>query len=277
MSNLTENGLRESRIKECFAQLKQQGKKALISYITAGDPTPEITVDALHNLVAGGVDIIEIGVPFSDPVADGPVIQRACERALEHDISLGDVLEMVKQFRSKDDTTPIVLMGYLNPIEVIGYQEFAQRAKEAGVDGVISVDMTPEESGEYNAALAAFNLDPIYLITPTSSKQRVEWIASMASGFIYYVSVKGVTGSSKLDVQQVAEKLDMIRSITDLPIGVGFGIKDAESAAMIASVADAAIVGSALVKIHAENAEQPEVISGQLKDLVSGMRKAIDS
>ncbi len=269
--------IRESRLKGCFEQLKQQGKKALISYITAGDPIPEITVDALHNLVAGGVDIIEIGVPFSDPVADGPVIQRACERALVHGVSLSDVLEMVKQFRVKDDTTPIVLMGYLNPIEVIGYEEFAKCAKEAGVDGVISVDMTPEEGREYNVALLANKLDPIYLITPTSPKQRVEWIASMASGFIYYVSVKGVTGSSKLDVKQVAEKLDIIRSITDLPIGVGFGIKDAESAAMIASVADAAIVGSALVKIHAENTDDPKSIPGKLKDLVAGMRSAIDA
>ncbi len=271
------NEIRDSRIKGCFDQLKQQGKKALISYITAGDPTPEITVDALHNLVDGGVDIIEIGVPFSDPVADGPVIQRACERALEHDVSLTDVLEMVKQFRQKDDNTPIVLMGYLNPIEVIGYDAFAQRAKEAGADGVISVDMTPEESSEYNAALAANKLDPIYLVTPTSSKQRVEWISSMASGFIYYVSVKGVTGSSKLDVKQVSEKLDIIRSITDLPIGVGFGIKDAESAAMISSVADAAIVGSALVKIHAENSDNSAIIPGKLKELVSGMRAAIDA
>ncbi|THB73593.1 MAG: tryptophan synthase subunit alpha [Gammaproteobacteria bacterium] len=267
----------DSRIKGCFEKLRQQGKKALISYITAGDPTPEITVEALHELVAGGVDVLEIGVPFSDPVADGEVIQRACERALEHNVSLSDVLEMVKQFRSKDDITPIVLMGYLNPIEVIGYQDFAKLAKAAGVDGVISVDMTPEESEEYNAALATNKLDPIYLITPTSSKQRVEWIASMASGFIYYVSVKGVTGSSKLDVKQVSEKLDIIREITDLPIGVGFGIKDAESAAMIASVADAAIVGSALVKIHAQNVDDPAQIPGKLKDLVLGMRTAIDS
>ncbi len=266
-----------SRIKGCFAQLKQQGKKALISYITAGDPTPDITVDALHSLVDGGVNIIEIGVPFSDPVADGPVIQSACERALEHNVSLGDVLEMVKQFRQKDDKTPIVLMGYLNPIEVIGYEVFAQRVKQAGVDGIISVDMTPEESEEYNAALKANELDPIYLITPTSPKERIEWISSMASGFIYYVSVKGVTGSSKLDVGQVAEKLDLIRSITDLPIGVGFGIKDAESAALISSVADAAIVGSALVKIHAENEQQPALIPDKLNKLVSGMRQAIDA
>lgn len=266
-----------SRIKGCFEQLKRQEKKALISYITAGDPTPEITVDALHSLVEGGVDILEIGVPFSDPVADGSVIQRACERALEHDVSLSDVLEMVKQFREKDDKTPIVLMGYLNPIEVIGYEIFAQKAKQAGVDGVISVDMTPEESEAYNAALSANKLDPIYLITPTSPIKRIEWISSMASGFIYYVSVKGVTGSSKLDVKQVAEKLDVIRSVTDLPIGVGFGIKDAESAAMISSVADAAIVGSALVKIHAENQQEPALIPGKLNELVSGMRQAIDA
>ncbi len=266
-----------SRIKGCFEQLKQQSKKALISYITAGDPTPDVTVDALHSLVDGGVDIIEIGVPFSDPVADGPVIQSACERALEHNVSLNDVLEMVKQFRQKDDKTPIVLMGYLNPIEVIGYETFAQRVKQAGVDGIISVDMTPEESEEYNAALKANELDPIYLITPTSPKERIEWISSMASGFIYYVSVKGVTGSSKLDVNQVAEKLNLIRSITDLPIGVGFGIKDAESAALISSVADAAIVGSALVKIHAENEQQPALIPDKLHKLVSGMRQAIDA
>lgn len=266
-----------SRIKGCFEQLKQQGKKALISYITAGDPTPDITVDALHKLVEGGVDILEVGVPFSDPVADGPVIQRACERALEHDVSLSDVLEMVKQFRQKDDKTPIVLMGYLNPIEVIGYEFFAQKAKQAGVDGVISVDMTPEESKIYNAALLASELDPIYLITPTSSKKRIEWISSMASGFIYYVSVKGVTGSNKLDVKQVADKLDIIRSISDLPIGVGFGIKDAESAAMISSVADAVIVGSALVKIHAENQQESGLISGKLSEFVSDLRQAIDA
>ncbi len=269
--------IKASRIKGCFEQLKQQGKKALISYITAGDPTPDITVDALHSLVEGGVDILEIGVPFSDPVADGPVIQRACERALEHDVTMNDVLEMVKQFRQKDDITPIVLMGYLNPIEVIGYETFARRVKQAGVDGIISVDMTPEESEEYNVALKSNELDPIYLITPTSPKERIRWISSMASGFIYYVSVKGVTGSSKLDVGQVAEKLDLIRSITDLPIGVGFGIKDAESAAMISSVADAAIVGSALVKIHAENEQQPALIPDKLNKLVSGMKQAMDA
>ncbi|MCK4951318.1 MAG: tryptophan synthase subunit alpha [Gammaproteobacteria bacterium] len=266
-----------SRIKGCFARLGKEGKKALIPFITAGDPDPAITVPLMHAMVKAGANIIELGVPFSDPMADGPVIQAASERALEHHVSLHNVLEMVRNFREKDTDTPVVLMGYLNPVEVMGYEKFAQAASDAGVDGLLTVDLPPEEAHDFLGHLKAHELDPIFLIAPTSTGERIEKICNCASGFVYYVSLKGVTGAASLDVGSVADKLGQIRSVTDLPIGVGFGIKDAESAAQVAKVADAVVVGSAIVKLVGENAGDKKVIEAKVTALLAEMRKAIDA
>jgi len=265
-----------SRIAETFARLKAQSRKALIPFITAGDPMPEITVDLMHDLVAAGADIIELGVPFSDPMADGPVIQRASERALEYHVSLNDVLAMVARFREVDSETPVVLMGYLNPIEIMGYPTFADRAAEAGVDGVLVVDIPPEEGGELLQALREKALDQIYLVAPTSTSERIQRICDAAGGFVYYVSVKGVTGASHLDLDAVENKLAEIRTHTALPVGVGFGIKNAETAAAISRVADAVVVGSALVSRVEALAEEPEKIGAALREVLSSMRLAMD-
>jgi tryptophan synthase alpha chain len=265
-----------SRIGTRFQQLRTQGRKALIPYVTAGDPRPEVTVPLLHALVKAGADIVEIGVPFSDPMADGPVIQAACERALMHHVSLHDVLDMVREFRRKDDATPVVLMGYLNPIEVWGYEAFAAAASEAGVDGVLTVDMPPEEGDSLTVALHRQGLDTIFLLAPTSSASRIQKVCRSASGFVYYVSFKGVTGANRLDVNAVASKLEEIREVTDLPVGVGFGIRDPESAAQIARFADAVVVGSALVGKIASLVDRPEAIAPALSETLSAMRAAID-
>lgn len=265
-----------SRIQDCFSRLKADGKKALIPYITAGDPNPEITVPLMHAMVAAGANLLELGVPFSDPMADGPVIQAASERALMHHVSLHNVLEMVKQFREKDADTPVILMGYLNPIEVMGYAEFAQAASDAGVDGLLTVDIPPEESQEFLVQLNQHNLDAIFLIAPTSTGNRITKICNSSSGFVYYVSLKGVTGAGNLDVGSVKDKLDEIRTLTDLPIGVGFGIKDAESASQVAKVADAVVVGSAIVRLVGEHAEDPAKIETKVTALLKDMRIAID-
>ena len=265
-----------SRIADKFSQLKASGKKALIPFITAGDPIPEITVDLMHDLVSAGADIIELGVPFSDPMADGPVIQRASERALEYHVSLNDVLSMVSRFREIDSETPVVLMGYLNPIEIMGYLTFADRAADAGVDGVLIVDIPPEEGSELLEALKARELDQIYLVAPTSTPERIRRICDSAGGFVYYVSVKGVTGASHLDQDAVAEKLQEIRTHTGLPVGVGFGIKNAETAAAISRVADAVVVGSALVSRVEALADEPEKIGAALREVLASMRKAMD-
>ncbi|MBK1701347.1 tryptophan synthase subunit alpha, partial [Thiococcus pfennigii] len=207
-----------SRIAQRFADLAGQGRTALVPFVTAGDPTPEVTVPLMHALAAAGADLIELGVPFSDPIADGPVIQRATERALAHGVSLRAVLEMVRRFRAEDTRTPVVLMGYLNPIEVMGYAEFAVAARAAGVDGVLVVDVPPEEGHDLVAALRGEGLDLVYLVAPTSGEGRIAKIAAVASGFVYYVSVKGVTGAGHLDVADVAEKLAQIRHHTALPV-----------------------------------------------------------
>jgi len=265
-----------SRIQGVFANLKAEKRKALIPYVAAGDPNPEITVDLMHAMVDAGADIIELGIPFSDPMADGPVIQRASERALVHAISLPDVLEMVKQFRQSNQNTPIILMGYLNPIEVMGYTNFVQAAKEADIDAVLTVDFPPEESREFVAMMAEQELDPIYLLSPTTTLERMKLICSMASGFVYYVAVKGVTGSSALDTDEVARRFEMIRQVTDLPVGVGFGIKDAVTASAIGQFSDAVIVGSALVKIVEENVGDNALTIKLISELLSSMRKALD-
>lgn len=266
-----------SRISNSFAKLKAEGRKALIPYVTAGDPAPAVTVSLLHALVDAGADIIELGVPFSDPMADGPVIQLACERALTHDTRLSDVLAMVAEFRQKDSQTPIVLMGYLNPIEIMGYEKFATSAKEAGVDGVLTVDLPPEESDEFNQIMQQNEIDTIYLLAPTTEEDRVKYICENGSGYLYYVSVKGVTGSAALDVKSVAEKLDVVRQYTSLPLGVGFGIKDAASAKAVSEVADGVIVGSVLVNKIADLVKEQGEIPAQVSAIVKDMRIAMDS
>lgn len=266
-----------SRISTAFAKLKAEGRKALIPYVTAGDPAPEVTVGLLHAMVEAGADVIELGIPFSDPMADGPVIQLACERALQHNVRLLDVLNMVAEFRAKDQNTPIVLMGYLNPIEILGYEQFAKAASEAGVDGVLTVDLPPEESTEFNQIMRQHEIDTIYLLAPTSEESRVKYICENGSGYLYYVSVKGVTGSASLDVQAVSDRLDLVRQYTDLPLGVGFGIKDAESASAVAEVADGVIVGSVLVNKIAALVKEQGRIAPEVAAIIKDMRNAMDS
>jgi len=266
-----------SRIAQRFSDLKANGRKALIPFVTAGDPNPNVTVPLLHAMVEAGADLLELGVPFSDPMAEGPVIQKACERALVHNTSLRDVLAMVKQFRQSDADTPVVLMGYMNPVEIMGYENFAKAAVEAGVDGLLTVDMPPEEAGDLVAALAEASIDPIFLLAPTTVDERIDKICADASGFVYYVSLKGVTGAANLDVAAVEHKVEQIRRHTDLPIGVGFGIRDAETAQRVSAVADAVVVGSAVVNRVAENAEQPEKINEAVCSLLREMRQAMDT
>jgi len=265
-----------SRLQQRFSELKQAQKKALIPFITAGDPQPSVTVNLMHDMVKAGANVLELGVPFSDPMAEGPVIQAACERALRHHVSLTDVLGMVKEFRQQDNNTPIVLMGYLNPVEVMGYKKFADASAAAGVDGIILVDLPPEEGEELIAELKERDIDPIFLLSPTSSDERMKLICQQAGGFVYYVSLKGVTGAANIDVQTVIEKVKQIRTHTDIPVGVGFGISDAETAAKVSAVSDAVIVGSAIVKRVAENENDPQKISVEVCGLLASMRQAMD-
>ena len=265
-----------SRIQARFSALQAAGRKALIPYITAGDPAPAVTLPLMHDLVAAGADIIELGIPFSDPMADGPVIQLAMERALAHEVSLRQVLEMVAEFRQRDNDTPVVLMGYLNPVERMGYDEFAREAAEAGVDGVLTVDLPPEEAVDVVPLFKARGLDTIFLLAPTTTAERARSICQQASGYVYYVSLKGVTGSSALDVTDVANKLDMLRTITDLPIGVGFGIRDGATAAAVGEVADGVVVGSVLVNQIAANADNPDAARKAISAIIAEMRGAMD-
>ncbi|CAH9018741.1 tryptophan synthase subunit alpha [Candidatus Nitrosacidococcus sp. I8] len=265
-----------SRIECRFDTLKQQGKKALIPYITAGDPSPEITVALMHRLVAAGADILELGVPFSDPMADGQVIQKACERALKAGTTLPRVLAMVKEFRQQDLDTPVVLMGYLNPIESMGYQCFAKEAAAHGVDGVLTVDVPPEEAKLLLEAYTDHQLEPIFLLAPTSTPKRIEQVCKLAKGFIYYVSLKGVTGSNALDIKEVGERVASIRHYTSIPVGVGFGIHDPHSAAQIATVADAAVVGTALIKYIEQYQNDSEKILEEVSAVLHAMRVEID-
>ena len=265
-----------SRIKACFSALNVSGKKALIPYIVGGDPHPETSVAQMHALVAAGADIIELGVPFSDPMAEGPVIQLAHERALLHNTSLIDILDMVRNFRLKDNVTPVILMGYLNPVEVMGYKVFAEKAAIAGVDGVLTVDLPPEEADELKSALSASDIDTIFLIAPTTEADRVKKICKAATGYLYYVSLKGVTGASHLDVDSVLEKVTEIRESTDLPVSVGFGIKDDQSAKAVAQIADGVVVGSALVKSYALQAQEKDWDASLAPALIQSMRSAMD-
>ncbi|MBL4606663.1 MAG: tryptophan synthase subunit alpha [Pseudomonadales bacterium] len=265
-----------SRLQSCFANLKKIGKKALIPYIVGGDPQKGSTVSQMHGLVEAGADVIELGVPFSDPMAEGPVIQLAHERALEHHTSLTDILAMVAEFRSKDSDTPVVLMGYLNPVEVMGYNLFAERAEKSGVDAILTVDLPPEEAQDLKAALADKGIDSIFLIAPTTTEERIKKICDAAAGYLYYVSLKGVTGASNSDVTEVAEKLALIRQHTSLPVSVGFGIKDAASAKAIGASADGVVVGSALVNAYFESAQKPDWQAAEPPALIQSIRAALD-
>ena len=263
-----------SRIASRFAALKAQGRKALIPFITAGDPSPELTVPLLHALVGAGADVLELGVPFSDPMADGPTIQRASERALKNGVTLRSVLAMVAEFRQQDATTPVVLMGYGNPIEAMGWEAFAQRAAEAGVDGVLTVDFPPEESHAAFAHLEAHGLDPIFLLAPTTVDARIAEVAKLARGYVYYVSLKGVTGAGHLDLSAIEQKLPQLRKHIALPIGVGFGIRDAETARRVADLADAVVIGSRIVQ-EIEQSPRERVVDN-VKQFVAGVRAALD-
>lgn len=265
-----------SRIAGVLNTLKEQGRKALIPYITAGDPHPDQTVELMHTLAAAGADIIELGVPFSDPMADGPVIQLACERALKHGTSLRQVIGMVKTFRERDPDTPVVLMGYLNPMEAMGYEAFADAAADAGVDGVLTVDLPPEEADDVAPLFAQREMDPIFLLAPTTTDERIRAISEHSSGYVYYVSIKGVTGSASIDVDEVARKVANVHRITALPVGVGFGIRDAETAAAVGKVSDGVIVGSVLVDTIARHQTDPAGLNQALTDLLSPMREALD-
>jgi tryptophan synthase alpha chain len=267
-----------SRIAKNLSEAKASGKKVLVAYIVNGDPHPDVTLPTMHELVARGADIIELGVPFSDPMAEGPVIQKGHERALAHSTSLKGTLNIVKQFRAANNKTPIVLMGYANPIERFGYQTFAKAAAEAGVDGLLTVDLPPEEVVVLKDALDAVGLDNIFLLAPTTTLERARKIAAHATGFLYYVSLKGVTGAGHLDVAAVKEKLEVFGQLTHLPLCVGFGIKDAATAKAVAQLADGVVVGSVLVeKMGALAGESPQVIAKAVGDIVSDMRHAIDT
>lgn len=266
-----------SRLTSTLQALQERHRKALIPYITAGDPHPDHTVALMHALVRGGADVIELGVPFSDPMADGPVIQLACERALRHHTSLRRVLEMVAEFRKTDSRTPVVLMGYLNPIEAWGAEAFAERAQAAGVDGVLIVDLAVEEAPEVAGSMKQHGLDCVFLLAPTSDDSRIAAIAGQASGYLYYVSLKGVTGAASIDVDSVGAKLKQIRRHTTLPIAVGFGIRDAATAARVGAVADAVIVGSALVSEIEQGQDAPAGLAARLEQKLRAMRDALDS
>lgn len=266
-----------SRIAGTFAKLRAAKRAALIPFVTAGDPNNHVTVPLMHALVEAGADIVELGVPFSDPMADGPVIQRASERSLHGGTTLKRVLDMVREFRQRNADTPVVLMGYLNPFEIAGYDAFARAAADAGVDGVLTVDLPPEEADEFLAAVRANGIDLIFLLAPTSDEARIQRICDTASGFVYYVSLKGVTGASNLDVASVAEKVAKIKRFTQLPVGVGFGISDGSTAAEIAAVSDAVVVGSVLVKTIESALDRPQDIPRLLAGVLAEMRQAMDA
>lgn len=267
-----------SRITDTFTRLEAEGRKALIPFVTCGDPNAGATLAILHAMVEKGADIIEVGVPFSDPMADGPAIQLANERALQHQIGLKEVFAVVKQFRETNNHTPIVLMGYLNPIEWMGYEVFADKAEVAGVDGLITVDLPPEEATGFSELLRSKGIDPIYLLTPTTSDERALKILESGSGYVYYVSVKGVTGSKDLDVTDVEQNVAKLKAQGGLPVVVGFGIKDPATAAAVAGVSDGSVVGSVLVNRCGElQSESNDEIASQVSALIADMRQAMDA
>ena len=263
-----------SRIQGRFEALAKAKRKALIPYITAGDPHPALTVPLMRALIEGGADILELGVPFSDPMADGPVIQRAGERALKHGVGLADVLSLVIQFREKDKATPVVLMGYANPIEAMGVEKFIAAASAAGVDGVIVVDYPPEECEQFAALAKKADIDPVFLLAPTSTDKRIGEVARIGSGYLYYVSLRGVTGASHIDLAEISSRMPKIRAATRLPIGVGFGIRDAESARRVAASADAVVIGSRI--IEEIEGGKPEDAAMRVKAFLKPIRQALD-
>ncbi len=264
-----------SRIAKTFETLKADGRKALMPYITAGDPFADATPEIMLAMAAAGADVIELGVPFSDPMADGPVIQKAGERALAKGIGLPQILEFVRTFRVANEATPIVLMGYANPVERYGVDRFVTDASEAGVDGVLVVDYPPEECEDFAAKLRAKGLDLIFLLAPTSTEQRMQQVGRIASGYVYYVSLKGVTGAGSLDTAAVAAMVPRIKRFVDLPVGVGFGIRDAATARAVADVSDAVVIGTALVqKLEIQTRERVAAVAG---DFIATIRSALDS
>lgn len=264
-----------SRITATFLKLQEQRKKALIPFVTAGDPSPELSVPLMHAMVRAGADIVELGIPFSDPMADGPAIQRSSERAIKLGVGLRNVLGYVAEFRKTNDTTPVVLMGYANPIEHMGYGAFAEAARAGGVDGVLVVDYPPEEGGDLFKYLGEQQLDPIFLLAPTSSDARIAAVGKLARGYVYYVSLKGVTGAANIDLTEVAAKLPQIKASTQLPIGVGFGIRDAATAKAVAGIADAVVIGSRIIQeIESSNASN---VLDNVSKLLSGIRTAMDA
>lgn len=266
-----------SRLAAKFEALAQAGRKALIPFITAGDPSPDFTVPMMHAMVAAGVDVIELGIPFSDPMADGPVIQRASERALAHHMSLRKTLAIATEFRKTDQQTPVVLMGYLNPIEAMGYEAFANAAQQADIDGVLTVDLPPEEAEECTALLKARGVDPIFLLAPNSSDERIKKMDAIGSGYLYYVSLKGVTGAGHLDIADVEQKLQQIRANTNLPVGIGFGVKDAQTAKTLSAIGNGVVVGSALISKIEANLQNPEQAKNEIVELLAAMRQAMDN
>ena len=264
-----------SRIQSCLVALAANGKKGLIPFITAGDPDPQLTVPLMHALVAGGADIIELGVPFSDPMADGPVIQRASERALLKGVGLRQVLVMVQEFRQTNQNTPVVLMGYANPIERMGQAQFISAAAGAGVDGVLVVDYPPEECEEFAAQMQASGMDTIFLLAPTSTDERIAQVGKIASGYVYYVSLKGVTGSGALDLDAVAAMIPRIKKHVNVPVGVGFGIRDGATAKAISSVSDAVVIGSRIIQ-ELENTPQENAVAA-VQTFIEGIRVAMDA
>ena len=265
-------GMLSERLKSLVANKK----KALIAYVVAGDPEPGVTVPLMHRLVESGVDVIELGVPFSDPEAEGPVIQLAHERALAHNVSLADCLEMAAEFRQSDKVTPIVLMGYLNPVEAMGYENFSAKAAGSGVNGTIIVNLPPEEAVDMSALLEANDIEPVYLLAPTTTDERAQMICEASKGFVYYVSLKGTTGAGSLDIDDVTEKIARFKKLSQLPIMVGFGVKDGPGARAVAHVADGAVVGSAIVELMAEHRGDLKRLKDVVGQFVSELRTAID-
>ena len=264
-----------SRIAATFAALQASGRKALIPYITSGDPFADATVDIMLAMAEAGADVIELGVPFSDPMADGPVIQKAGERALACGIGMPQVLDFVRGFRLKNDRTPVVLMGYANPIERYGIERFVADASKAGVDGVLVVDYPPEECEAFAATLKASDIDPIFLLAPTSTEARMQHVGRIASGYVYYVSLKGVTGAGHLDTSAVAAMIPRIKTFVKLPVGVGFGIRDAKTAQAVAAVSDAVVIGTALIQLLETRTR--DNVAAAAGEFIAEIRKALDS
>jgi tryptophan synthase alpha chain len=263
-----------SKIQNTFKALKNKKEKALIPFFTAGDPHPDMTVEIMHALVESGADMIELGIPFSDPMADGPVIQRASERALKNNVGITATIKLAAEFRENNKTTPLILMGYANPIEAIGIDKFISLIKEAEIDGVITVDYPPEESELFNKKLKENSIDSIFLLSPTTEDKRIELIINQATGFLYYVSLKGVTGSANINIKEVAEKVNNVKEFSDLPIAVGFGVRDGKTAKDVSLISDAVVIGSRIVQ-EIENSNKDNLIHN-IKNLMLEMKNFIN-